>query len=86
MKELIRAESLAKFKQYILYELNFLAEHERIYVPRIDPEKFNLRQQEIAEAYGATIRADRIIKQEAAHHNLTRSDEDYKVWGIKLME
>ena len=58
LKELIRAESLAKFKQYILYELNFLAEHERIYVPRIDPEKFNLRQQEIAEAFGAAIRAD----------------------------
>ena len=40
-KQLVNAETVTKFKYCLLGELNYLAENQRIFVPRIDPDKFN---------------------------------------------
>jgi len=61
-----------------LLKLNYLTEHEQIYIPRIDVYKYRQRQLEITEAHGGSIAEAKPTQQEEEHANLTRTNEDYK--------
>ena len=85
LKELLRCDSAAQFTQQVMAQLNYLAQHDGIYTPKIDEAKYNDRRHEIARNLQTEIKEVELAAWRAEHYDLMRRDADYERWGRREM-
>lgn len=85
LRELLRCDSAAQFRQQVMAQLNYLAQHDGIYTPKIDETRYNDRRHEIARNLQTEIKEVELAAWRAEHYDLMRRDADYERWGRREM-
>ena len=65
----------------MMTKINWLAENQKIFIPKVDSLIYKRRQEDIARVNGGCLK----VNAESEHYKLMRTDNEYSTTGFKWM-